>query len=1103
MFERFTEKALRVILLAQEEARKTGHNFVGTEQLLVGLIEEGSGIASKALKEGGVKTSDVRREITKLIGKGSGFIAVEIPFTPRAKSILEQSLEQARAFNHSYIGTEHMLLALLEDTEGIAVQILTKLRTNMYKIRLALFKELGEIIDPIFIEMKRKEEELEKKIREVMEKKRLDKLDKNKVEQEKKRRRLEKMKFYKDKMEKFEETKQLKPLLNVFEFYFKYNSDDLGFNEEDDEDDEEYEEYESEQVQKIIEKIKKETISDDSRDFLLNTIEQMFKKKMGESSMIDTPALKEFTTNLSDLAYEGEIDPVIGRKKEVERVVQILSRRRKNNPILIGEPGVGKTAVAEGLALKIANQEVATGLADKEVVVLDVSSLLAGTKYRGEFEERLKRIMYEIKSKKNIILVIDEVHTIVGAGAAEGSLDAANILKPALARGELQCIGATTLDEYKQIEKDPALERRFQAVFVEEPTKEESYKILKGLRGTYEGYHNVRLPNDTLMSSVKMSSTYIKDRFLPDKAIDLIDEAGARVKLSVIKSDKRYVNDVEERLKGVLEQKDEMLRKQDFEGAARLRDLEMSLRNQIRSYLYSVKASREMIQSRSELPMVTVDHINEVLTAWTGIPLTKVGKEEAKKLMEMEKEMGKRVIGQEKAVKSICSAIQRARVGMRNPNKPIASFLFCGPTGVGKTELTKTLAEKFFGSEDAMSRFDMSEYMERHTVAKLIGSPPGYVGYNEGGQLTEAIRRKPFSLILFDEVEKAHPDIFNLFLQLLDDGRLTDSKGKTIDFKNTIVIMTSNLGSKHIDSELNETKEKKDNKLKNYPLSDSIEKSNEIYPYNPEDFYFDYEPDVLKMNFSTSIKEKNTEKEQEEQSSKIEELVKNEIKGFFRPEFINRIDEIIIFQKLKQQHIASICDIMLKEIHERMLDKNVYLHIDKEARDYIIDKGYDPAFGAREVRRALVSHLENEVTATILKTHVVSLRSLVLVEYDLYRKVHSSLYPLPSFVLSPINKELVGNEENQKAIAAFVEIIKDWKKQYIRPEKYLIHYYDVDDMYEETEEEEREMVKKRKKEIKDKLKELIAKEELKSTGDANNIEEESEILIIDNENYDS
>ena len=1103
MFERFTEKALRVILLAQEEARRTGHNFVGTEQLLLGLIGEGSGIGSKALKAGGLKVSDAKREVERLIGKGSGFVAVEIPFTPRAKSILEQSLQQARAFNHSYIGTEHMLLALLEDTEGIAIQILTKLKVNLTKVRRILMEELVQIVDPIGLEIKEKEDEIEKKVKEMIEQDRKNKANKKKKLTE---QRKERFKEFRKRVKDFEGKDGLEFPKNRFDFKFNFDFD-YNFDQEDEDEDEE--------IRTIVEKRKgesKENASGEFRVLFAKDLEEVFKKKV-EEPPIDTPTLKEFTTNLSVLASEDKIDPVIGRKKEVERVIQILSRRRKNNPVLIGEPGVGKTAVAEGLALKIYNQEVAAGLADKEVAVLDVGALLAGTKYRGEFEERLKRIMNEVKMKKNIILVIDEVHTIVGAGAAEGSLDAANILKPALARGELQCIGATTLDEYKQIEKDPALERRFQPVFVAEPTKEECFQILKGLRLTYENFHHVRLPNCTLKASIDMSSLYIKDRFLPDKAIDLVDEAAARVKLSNVLGMKGFANSLEQELVRVLEEKDLVIRSQDFERATKLRDKEMLLRTQMRGFLYAVKAPEELIENRETLPIVGTEEISEVLTSWTGIPLNKVGKEEAKKLLNMEKQMRNRVIGQHKAVKAICSAIQRARVGMRNPNRPIASFLFCGPTGVGKTELTKTLAENFFGSENAMVRFDMSEFMERHTVAKLIGSPPGYIGYNEGGQLTEAVRRKAFTLILFDEVEKAHPDIFNLLLQVLDDGRLTDSKGKTIDFTNTIIIMTSNLGSKHIDTKLSQDKKASPDKKQNYDnnnysLGYGIEKerqfNEEIFDLdnkeNSDDLtYKDIEFDVMEMNFDKTSENKDEKTEYEEESDKIEELVKNEIKSFFRPEFINRIDEIIIFERLKKDEVAEICNLMLKEIHKRLLERNIFIHVDESAKKYIVDDGYDPVYGARPIRRAITSNLESKVTITILEKQVVTLRAVVLVEYDEYRKVHASLYPLPSFVLSPFNKDIINSEENEKAILSYIEVIKSWKRQYIRPEKYLFRYYEDDDMYEETEEKEEELVKRAKEEIMNKVEKLVNNTDSTTL---DNPDQESKVLVSDKKKLD-
>ena len=1101
MFERFTEKALRVILLSQEEARKTGHNFVGTEQLLIGLIDEGTGIGSQALKAGGLKLADAKREVERLIGKGSGFVAVEIPFTPRAKNILEQSLEQAKAFNHSYIGTEHILLALLEDTEGIAKQILKKLKVDLYKVRRVLLDEIGQIVDPVGLAMKEKEDEIEKKVKEMIEQDRRNKTDRKKKLAEQRKERFNEFKI---KLKDLQGKEGFEFPKNRFDFEFNYDFDYDNFYAEDDDDDDE--------IRTIVEQRKEESDENDFGGFdelFSSELEEVFKDKLEEPSL-ETPALKEFTSNLSILALEDKIDPVIGRQKEVERVIQILSRRRKNNPILIGEPGVGKTAVAEGLALKIYNQEVAACLADKEVAVLDVGSLLAGTKYRGEFEERLKRIMNEIKMKKNIILVIDEVHTIVGAGAAEGSLDAANILKPALARGELQCIGATTLDEYKQIEKDPALERRFQPVFVAEPTKEECFQILKGLRSTYENYHHVRIPNCTLKASIQMSALYIKDRFLPDKAIDLVDEAASRVKLSNLLGMKGFANTIEQDLMRILEEKDFVVRSQDFERAAKLRDEEMILRTQMRGFLSAVKAPQELIENRETLPLVGIEEINDVISSWTGIPLNKIGKDEAKKLLNMEKEMHNRVIGQHKAVTSICSAIQRARVGIRNPSRPIASFLFCGPTGVGKTELTKTLAENFFGSESAMVRFDMSEFMERHTVAKLIGSPPGYVGYNEGGQLTEAVRRKAFSLILFDEVEKAHPDIFNLLLQVLDDGRLTDSKGKVVDFTNTIIIMTSNLGSKYIDSKLAKDK-KQSNNENNYSLGDRIEKekliSEEIFDLdtnqNSDDFnYKDLELDLMEMNFQKSVEDKDEKNRYEEESNRIEELVKTEIKSFFRPEFINRIDEIIIFERLKKDEVAEICDLMLKEIHDRLLQQNMFLYVDESAKKYLVDEGYDPVYGARPIRRAITTHLESKVTLSILQKQVVTLRSIILVEYDNYRQIHTSLYPLPSFVLSPFNKDIINFEENEKAILSYIGVVKNWKKKAILPQKYLIHYYEDSDMYEETEQKEERLVKRAKEEIMDKVEKLMIENESKNLDDIESLDKEPKILIGDKKNLD-
>lgn len=1090
MFERFTEKALRVILLAQEEARSSGHNFVGTEQLLLGLIGEGSGIGSNALKNAGVKLTDARKEVERLIGKGTGFVAVEIPFTPRAKKILEQSLQQARAFNHSYIGTEHMLLALLEDTEGVAIRILTNLKVDINKVRRILLQEVGQIVDAAGLAMKKKDDELDKKIKDVKDR------DRERKKAEKAEKARKDAEFRKERVKIFREKVGLKSL------YY-----DSGFGEGDDEefdsDDENEEEYDNENSQEISnpkELDNKDQESDDFRLFFKKELIDLFGVKVEPppAPVIETPTLKEFTTNLNSLASQGEIDPVIGRDKEVERVVQILSRRRKNNPVLIGEPGVGKTAVAEGLALKIHNQEVASCLANKEVAVLDIGLLLAGTKYRGEFEERLKRIMDEVKAKKSLILVIDEVHTLVGAGAAEGALDAANILKPALARGELQCIGATTIDEYKQIEKDPALERRFQPVFVNEPTKEETFQILRGLRWRYENFHHVRLPDSTLKLTIDMSCNYIKDRFLPDKAIDLVDEASARVKIANLVGIQGVASHLEKDLLKILDDKDFAVRSQDFERAAKLRDKEMIIRTQITTLVKSSKISKKVVNDQSTLPIVGIDEVSDVVSAWTGIPLNKLGKDERKRLLNMEKEMHSRVIGQNKAVTAICSAIKRSRVGIKNPTRPIASFLFCGPTGVGKTELTKTLAQYFFGSEDAMVRFDMSEFMERHTVAKLIGSPPGYVGYNEGGQLTEAIRRKAYSLVLFDEVEKAHPDIFNLLLQVLDDGRLTDSKGKRIDFTNTIIIMTSNLGSQHI---VNSSAEK-EKKLSgyddiSYSLGETIEKEKpgyekrldgirkkvrqqyqEVFEFNNQEDNTpfeenDLESDVMQLNLTKFIDDKEKKKELEEEYLKMEELVKTEIKSFFRPEFINRIDEIIVFEKLKKDEVAQICTLMLKQLSKRLREGNTVLHVDDNAKNYVVDEGYDPVYGARPMRRAITSLIEDPVSTKILETPLLTLRNLVSVEYDKIRKIRVNVYPLPSFVLSPYNKDIIDSPENDKAIEFYLKILKQWKAEGISPKNRLNLYYDYDEEYKETEENEEEDVKLAKRELKTSIKKLV------------------------------
>lgn len=790
MFERFTEKAIKVIMLAQEEARRLGHNFVGTEQILLGLIGEGTGIGPKVLKAMGVNLKDARQEVEKIIGRGSGFVAVEIPFTPRAKRVLELSLEEARQLGHNYIGTEHLLLGLIREGEGVAARVLENLGVDLSKVRSQIIRSLGDNTD------------------------------------------------------------------------------------------------------------------------VSNT---------SSTNRSKTPTLEEFGTNLTQKATEGRLDPVVGRAKEIERVIQILGRRTKNNPVLIGEPGVGKTAIAEGLAQRIVNRDIPDTLEDKRVVALDIGLLIAGTKYRGEFEERLKKIMDEVRTANNIILVIDEVHTLIGAGAAEGAIDAANILKPALSRGELQCIGATTLEEYrKHIEKDAALERRFQPVMVGEPSVEETIEILYGLRERYEKHHKLVISDEALRAAAKFADQYIADRFLPDKAIDLIDEAGSRVRLMNSQLP-AAAKELDLELREILKSKDEAVRGQDFEKAGQLREREMEIRAQINAIAQSKKGSTE---SAGKTPTVTEEDIAEIVAAWTSIPVNKLTKSESEKLLQMEETLHGRIIGQDEAVVAVSRAIRRARVGLKSPNRPIASFIFSGPTGVGKTELTKALATYFFGSEDAMVRLDMSEYMERHTVSKLIGSPPGYVGYNEGGQLTEAVRRRPYTVVLFDEIEKAHPDVFNLMLQIFEDGRLTDSKGRTIDFKNTLLIMTSNVGSKVI--------EKGGGGL-GFELSQDQSSSH----YN-----------------------------------RIKSLVNEELKQYFRPEFLNRLDEIIVFRQLTKDEVAQIADIMLKEVFDRIAMKGIQLEVTDRFKTRLIDEGYNPSYGARPLRRAVMRLLEDSLAEEVLSEKI-------------------------------------------------------------------------------------------------------------------------------------
>ncbi len=815
MFERFTEKAIKVIMLAQEEARRLGHNFVGTEQILLGLIGEGTGVAAKVLKSMGVNLKDARVEVEKIIGRGSGFVAVEIPFTPRAKRVLELSLEEARQLGHNYIGTEHLLLGLIREGEGVAARVLENLGVDLAKVRTQVIRMLGETAE-------------------------------------------------------------------------------------------------------------------------------VAAGGSGKGST-KTPTLDEFGSNLTQLAAESKLDPVVGRQNEIDRVIQILGRRTKNNPVLIGEPGVGKTAIAEGLAQRITQGEIPDILEDKRVLTLDIGLLVAGTKYRGEFEERLKKIMEEIRSAGNVILVIDEVHTLIGAGAAEGAIDAANILKPALARGELQCIGATTLDEYrKHIERDAALERRFQPVMVGEPTVADTIEILKGLRERYEQHHRLKISDDALVAAATLGDRYISDRFLPDKAIDLIDEAGSRVRLLNSKLPPA-AKEVDKQLRSVQKEKEDAVRQQDFAKAGELRDKEVELRDQIRSILQARRDDEPAAAAaegeagvavatapadaggtdEARLPLVTEEDIAQIVASWTGVPVQKLTESESVKLLNMEETLHQRLIGQDEAVKAVSKAIRRARVGLKNPNRPIASFIFSGPTGVGKTELTKALAAYFFGSEESMIRLDMSEFMERHTVSKLIGSPPGYVGFNEGGQLTEAVRRRPYTVVLFDEIEKAHPDVFNLLLQLLEDGRLTDSKGRTVDFKNTLIIMTSNIGSK------------------------VIEKGG----------------GGLGFEFGGGDVE-------ETQYNRIRSLVNEELKQYFRPEFLNRLDEIIVFRQLTRDEVKLIAEIMLREVFARMQEKGIGMAVTEAFKERLVEEGYNPSYGARPLRRAVMRLLEDSLAEEFLSGRI-------------------------------------------------------------------------------------------------------------------------------------
>ncbi|GLY12813.1 ATP-dependent protease ATP-binding subunit ClpC [Pseudobacillus badius] len=787
MFGRFTERAQKVLALAQEEALRLGHSNIGTEHILLGLVREGEGIAAKALYGLGLSAEKIQEEVENLIGRGEGS-SQTVHYTPRAKKVTELSMDEARKLGHSYVGTEHILLGLIREGEGVAARVLSNLGVSLNKARQQVLQLLG-------------------------------------------------------------------------------NNETNGH-------------------------------------------------QSGSTSNANTPTLDGLARDLTVIAREGSLDPVIGRSKEIQRVIEVLSRRTKNNPVLIGEPGVGKTAIAEGLAQQIVNNEVPETLRNKRVMTLDMGTVVAGTKYRGEFEDRLKKVMDEIRQAGNIILFIDELHTLIGAGGAEGAIDASNILKPSLARGELQCIGATTLDEYrKYIEKDAALERRFQPIQVDEPTTDESIQILKGLRDRYEAHHRVSITDEAIEAAVKMSDRYISDRFLPDKAIDLIDEAGSKVRLRSFTTPPN-LKELEVKLEGIRKEKDAAVQSQEFEKAASLRDAEQKLREELEKTKNNWKEKQGKENSE-----VTVEDIAKVVSSWTGIPVSKLAQTETERLLKLEEILHSRLIGQEEAVKAVSKAVRRARAGLKDPRRPIGSFIFLGPTGVGKTELAKALAESMFGDEDAMIRIDMSEYMEKHSTSRLVGSPPGYVGYDEGGQLTEKVRRKPYSVILLDEIEKAHPDVFNILLQVLEDGRLTDSKGRTVDFRNTVLIMTSNVGA-----------------------------------------------DSLRRNKFVGFNIQDDEQDFKDMKGKVME----ELKRAFRPEFINRIDEIIVFHALEKKHLKEIVTLMADQLTSRLKEQDIIVDLSERAKEKIADEGYDPEYGARPLRRALQKQVEDRLSEELLKGKVLA-----------------------------------------------------------------------------------------------------------------------------------
>ncbi len=786
MFERFTERARQVVVLAQDEARALKHNYIGTEHILLGLLREEEGLAARVLESLDITVEEVRAQVARIVGQGDEVTTGQIPFTPRAKKVLELALREALSLGHNYIGTEHILLGLVRENEGVAARILLDFDADAEKIR-------NEII---------------------------------------------------------------------------------------------------------------RMLSGPGRR------QQGGGAPAGEKSK-SSKLLDQFGRNLTKAAAEGKLDPVVGRQTEIERVMQILSRRTKNNPVLIGEPGVGKTAVVEGLAGRISANQVPELLKNKQIYTLDLAALVAGSKYRGEFEERLKKVMKEITQRGDIVLFIDELHNLVGAGAAEGAIDAASILKPALARGELQTIGATTLDEYrKYLERDAALERRFQQIRVDEPSVDDTVQILRGLRDRYEAHHRCKITDDALQAAAVLSSRYIQDRHLPDKAIDLIDEAASRMRIKTMSAPPRY-RELEEQIETVRRDKEAAIEAQEFEKAASLRDKERKLTQKKRELEEGWHENQG-----DEQPEIGEDEIADIVSMWTGIPVFKLTEAESQKLIRMEEELHKRVIGQEQAIVAVSKSIRRARAGIKDPKRPTGSFIFLGPSGVGKTELARTLAEFMFGDEEAMIQIDMSEYMEKHAISRLVGSPPGYIGYDEGGQLTEAVRRKPYSVILFDEIEKAHPDVFNILLQILEDGKLTDAQGRKVDFRNTVVIMTSNIGSASIS--------------KNVSLGFGI----------GDDTGLSYED--------------------------MKSRVMGDLKKVFRPELLNRIDEIIVFPKLTREEILEIVDLMLNRLREQMATHEATIELTDEAKELLVDKGYDPTMGARPLRRAIQRYIEDPLADFVL-----------------------------------------------------------------------------------------------------------------------------------------